>query len=51
MGAALARLEGEILWEQLAQRVRALEPAGDPVYRPNLLIRGLRELRLRAIAC
>jgi cytochrome P450 len=47
MGAALARLEGEILWRELAARVATLEPAGDPVYRPNLLIRGLRELPLR----
>jgi len=46
MGAALARVEGEILFGELARRVRTLEPAGDPVYRPNLLIRGLRELPL-----
>ncbi|MBW0118073.1 cytochrome P450 [Pseudonocardia abyssalis] len=46
MGAALARLEGEILLTELARRVRVLEPAGEPVYRPNLLIRGLRELPL-----
>ncbi|MFC4943067.1 cytochrome P450 [Pseudonocardia sp. GCM10023141] len=49
MGAALARLEGEILFGELARRVRALEPAGEPVYRPNLLIRGLRELPLTAV--
>jgi len=47
MGAALARLEGEILWAELARRTRTLELAGDPVYRPNLLIRGLKELPLR----
>ncbi|MCF7548547.1 cytochrome P450 [Pseudonocardia sp. WMMC193] len=46
MGAALARLEGDILFEQLAQRVRTIDQAGDLVYRPNLLIRGLRELPL-----
>jgi cytochrome P450 len=46
MGAALARLEGEILLTELARRVTSLEPAGDPVYRPNLLIRGLKELPL-----
>lgn len=50
MGAALARLEGEILLGELARRVRALEPAGEPVYRPNILIRGLRELPVRAVA-
>ncbi len=49
MGAALARLEGEILWTELARRVERLELAGDPVYRPNLLLRGLRELPLRVI--
>ncbi|MCE0764858.1 cytochrome P450 [Pseudonocardia kujensis] len=47
MGAALARLEGEVLFRELARRVRTLELAGDPVYRPNLLIRGLKELPLR----
>ncbi|OJY38482.1 MAG: cytochrome [Pseudonocardia sp. 73-21] len=49
MGAALARIEGEILWRELARRVRVLEPAGDPVYRPNLLIRGLKSLPLRLV--
>ncbi|MBP2371821.1 cytochrome P450 [Pseudonocardia parietis] len=47
MGAALARLEGEILFAMLARRVQTLELAGDPVYRPNLLIRGLKELPMR----
>jgi cytochrome P450 len=47
MGAALARLEGEVFLRELARRVRTLELAGEPVYRPNLLIRGLRELPLR----
>lgn len=47
MGAALARLEGEILFAMLARRVQTLELVGDPVYRPNLLIRGLKELPLR----
>ncbi|WP_433559432.1 cytochrome P450 [Pseudonocardia xinjiangensis] len=50
MGAALARLEGEVLLAELARRVRTLEQAGEPVYRPNLLIRGLRELPLRFTA-
>jgi cytochrome P450 len=49
MGAALARIEGAILWRELARRVRVLEPAGEPVYRPNLLIRGLRSLPLRLV--
>ncbi|GAA1854413.1 cytochrome P450 [Pseudonocardia ailaonensis] len=46
MGAALARLEGEILFRELARRVHTPDLAGEPVYRPNLLIRGLRELPL-----
>lgn len=50
MGAALARLEGEVLWTELARRVGSLELAGEPVYRPNILIRGLRELPLRVTA-
>ena len=50
MGAALARLEGEVLLGELARRVRAVELADEPVYRPNLLIRGLRELPLRFVA-
>lgn len=49
MGAALARLEGEILFAELARRTTAVELAGEPLYRPNLLIRGLRELPLRLV--
>ncbi|ODU07557.1 MAG: cytochrome [Pseudonocardia sp. SCN 72-86] len=47
MGAALARLEGEVFLGELARRAESVDLAGDPVYRPNLLIRGLRELPLR----
>jgi cytochrome P450 len=44
MGAALARLEGEVLWGELARRTRHIEVAGELTYRPNLLIRGLDQL-------
>jgi cytochrome P450 len=47
MGAALARLEGEVFFAELARRVQTPALADEPVYRPNLLIRGLRELPLR----
>lgn len=35
LGAALARLEGEVLLTRLAQRCATIEPAGPPVRRPR----------------
>jgi cytochrome P450 len=46
LGAPLARLEGRIVFEALA-RLDVLEPAGDPTYNDNIILRGLRELPVR----
>jgi cytochrome P450 len=47
LGAPLARLELEVLFETLVQRLPELHLAGDPPrYRPGLVFRGLAELQL-----
>ena len=46
LGAPLARLEGRVVFEALA-RLDVLEPAGDPTYNDNIILRGLRELPVR----
>jgi hypothetical protein len=40
LGAALARLEARIAFEELTGRYAALEPAGTPTRRPLLVLRG-----------
>jgi cytochrome P450 len=40
LGAALARLEGAVAFPRLLSRFPALAPAGDPVRRPGLVLRG-----------
>jgi hypothetical protein len=47
IGAALARLEGEVLLAALAQRVDRLEPAGEPRRRLNNTLSGFASLPLR----
>lgn len=47
LGAALARLEGRVAFEALAARFGALEPAGEPVRRPLLRLRGFEHLPVR----
>jgi cytochrome P450 len=54
LGASLARLEGRIVFEQLATRFPGLELAGgEPEWVGNASLRRLRELRVRpsAVAC
>jgi cytochrome P450 len=47
LGAALARVQGEVLFPQLLRRFPALRPAGLPVYRsPGTTLRGLESLPL-----
>lgn len=48
VGAAIARLEAQVLLTTLARRVRDLEPAGPPQPRPNNALRTLASLPLRA---
>jgi hypothetical protein len=47
VGAAMARLEGEVLLAELARRVASLEPAGAPVRRLNNTLSGFAALPLR----
>jgi len=47
LGAALARLEGAVAFPRLLARFPALAPAGDPVRRPTLLLRGFETLPVR----
>ncbi len=48
LGAALARLEGRIAFEELTRRYPSLEMAGMPVRRPLLVLRGLESIPVRA---
>jgi hypothetical protein len=47
VGQLLARLEGEVVLQALAQRVHKLELAGEPVRRFNNTLRGLSHLPVR----
>ncbi|RAS62249.1 hypothetical protein C8D87_10869 [Lentzea atacamensis] len=49
IGAFLGRLEGQVLFPMLAQRFPGLRldpDAGEPEFRPDPALRGLKELRL-----
>lgn len=47
LGANLARLEGQIVFNRLLERFPTIEPAGpDPIWRPSVTLRGLEELRI-----
>jgi cytochrome P450 len=48
LGAPLARLELEISFATLLRRLPRLELVEEPAWKPNYIIRGLRELRVRA---
>jgi cytochrome P450 len=47
LGAALARLEAQLLLELLRERVASFEPAGDVVPSPSNVIAGVRSAPLR----
>jgi cytochrome P450 len=49
VGQLLARLEGEVVLQALAQRVRRLELAGAPERRFNNTLRGLKHLPVRVV--
>ena len=46
LGAALARLEGQIALGSLVRRFPDLELAAEPVHRDHFVLRGLRELQV-----
>jgi cytochrome P450 len=47
LGAALAQLEGAVAFPRLLARFPEVAPAGDPVRRPRLLLRGYETLPIR----
>ena len=44
LGAALARLEAQVAFPLLLQRLAGLRPAGEPVRRPRLVLRGYESM-------
>jgi cytochrome P450 len=48
LGAPLARLELEISLSTILRRLPGLELVAEPEWKPNYIIRGLRELRVRS---
>jgi cytochrome P450 len=48
LGAALARLELQTSFGTVLRRLPRLELVEEPVWKPGYVIRGLRELRVRA---
>ena len=48
LGAPLARLEMQIAFETILRRMPRLELLAEPDWKPTYIIRGLRELRVRA---
>ncbi len=47
LGARLARMEGQLVLAGLVQRFAKVEPAGEPVRNPGLVIRGFDSLPVR----
>jgi hypothetical protein len=50
VGQMLARTEIELVLEALVRRVSAIEPCGEPRWRPNNTLRALESLPLRLVA-
>lgn len=49
MGAQLSRLEGQAVLRELIARVDLIEPAGEPVWTSNSLMRGIARLPVRLV--
>jgi cytochrome P450 len=47
LGAALARLEAQVVFDRLLERFGDLELLEDPVWRPSVTLRGVEALRVR----
>jgi hypothetical protein len=47
LGAGLARLEGQIVFNALLDRLPKMELVEEPEYRPTLTLRGLKSLKVR----
>jgi cytochrome P450 len=48
LGAPLARVELDVSYSTLLRRLPRMEPVAEPEWKPNYIIRGLKELRVRA---
>lgn len=48
LGAALARLEGQVVFDRLLDRFHDLELLEEPTFRPSVTLRGVEQLRVRA---
>jgi len=49
LGAPLARLEGRIVAETMLERVRKIEPAGEPQFVDSFVLRGLSRLPVHCV--
>jgi cytochrome P450 len=49
VGQLLARLEGELILDAMARKIRTLEISGEPVRRFNNTLRGLAQLPMRVM--
>lgn len=47
LGAPLARLEMSVVLRALASRVESMTLLEEPPYRPNVVVRGMSQLRVR----
>lgn len=47
LGAALARLEAQVVFDRLLDRFAGLELMEEPTFRPSVTLRGVEELRVR----
>ena len=47
LGAALARLEGQVVFDRLLDRFSDLELLEEPAFRPSVTLRGVEQLRVR----
>jgi cytochrome P450 len=47
LGAALARLEAQVVFDRLLDRFAGLELLEEPTFRPSVTLRGVEELRVR----
>jgi cytochrome P450 len=49
LGAALARLEAQVVFDRLLDRFPGLELLEEPRFRPSVTLRGVEELRVRCV--
>jgi cytochrome P450 len=50
LGASLARMEGQVVFDQLLDRFGTIELTSEPTWRNTLILRGLDQLPVRVAA-